>query len=174
MHVNQKQQIPSHEKAGISHCGQHAGHTWLRALDVAVPLAGANNGRLFLLSVVEPVAYAAGIEGTVLTVPDATLVENAKVKLSHIANKYVPATTRITCLVNRGRAFDVITQVAKKKQVDLIVLTTHGRTGISRVLLGSTAERVVRHADCPVFVVRPPRANQKQGKKLKQESIRLA
>lgn len=133
--------------------------TSLRALDVAIPLARDHDARLFLLSVVEPAAYAAGMEGAVITVPDAALVEDAKVKLPQIAKKLIPTTTPVTCLVSRGRAFDVITRVAKKKQVDLIVLTTHGHTGINRVLMGSTAERVVRHADCPVFVVRPPRAN---------------
>lgn len=57
-------------------------------------------------------------------------------------------------LVDRGRAFDVIARVAKEKSIDLIVLTTHGRTGLDRFLMGSTAEQVVRHARCPVFVVR--------------------
>ena len=137
----------------------------LRALDVAVPLGRDHDARLILLSVIEPSAYAAGMEGMVITVPDTTLVKDAKAMLSHIAKKFIPATTSVTCLVSRGRAFDVITRVAKQKQVDLIVLTTHGRTGINRVLMGSTAERVVRHADCPVFVVRPPRlTHRKRGK----------
>jgi len=139
--------------------------TSLQALEVAVPLARDHDARLFLLSVIEPSAYAAGMGGAVLTVPDVTLIEDAKVTLPHIAKKFIPATTPVKCLVSRGRAFDVIVRVAKKKQVDLIVLTTHGRTGINRVLLGSTAERVVRHADCPVFVVRPPRANQRKRRK---------
>jgi nucleotide-binding universal stress UspA family protein len=46
---------------------------------------------------------------------------------------------------------------ARASRADLIVLTTHGRTGLAHVLLGSVAERVVRHAECPVVTVRPAR-----------------
>jgi len=47
-----------------------------------------------------------------------------------------------------------IIAVAKELKIDLIILSTHGRTGLERVLLGSTAEKVVRHAGCPVLIVR--------------------
>jgi nucleotide-binding universal stress UspA family protein len=53
----------------------------------------------------------------------------------------------------------VITRIAKELKIDLIVLTSHGRTGLDRMLLGSTAERVVRYAHCPVFVVRKRRGS---------------
>jgi universal stress protein A len=46
--------------------------------------------------------------------------------------------------------------VAKERGVDLIVFSSHGRTGLGRILFGSTAEAVVRHASCPVLVVKPP------------------
>jgi nucleotide-binding universal stress UspA family protein len=138
----------------------------LRALDVAVPLAGDHGAQLFLLSVIEPAAYAAGMEGVVIAVPDATLVKDAKANLPKIAERFIPSSVKFTILVGRGRAFDVITRIAKEKGIDLIVLTTHGRTGIDRVLMGSTAERVVRHAHCPVYVVRSLAQNQQdqQGK----------
>ena len=48
----------------------------------------------------------------------------------------------------------MITNVARDCKADLIVITTHGHTGLKHVFMGSTAERVVRHAPCPVFVVR--------------------
>jgi nucleotide-binding universal stress UspA family protein len=47
-------------------------------------------------------------------------------------------------------------RVAKERQVDLIVISSHGRKGLGRMLFGSTAEQVVRHAPCPVLVVKPP------------------
>lgn len=56
--------------------------------------------------------------------------------------------------VRTGSAFDEICEVARKLRVDLIVIATHGYTGLKHVLLGSTAERVVRHAPCPVLTVR--------------------
>ena len=49
-----------------------------------------------------------------------------------------------------------IVQVAESEQVDMIVMGTTGRTGISRLLLGSTAEQVLRHAPCPVLMVKQP------------------
>ena len=56
-----------------------------------------------------------------------------------------------------GHPVEVITNAAKSGSYDLIVLGTHGRTGLSRALIGSVAERVVRHAPCPVLTVRLPR-----------------
>jgi nucleotide-binding universal stress UspA family protein len=55
-----------------------------------------------------------------------------------------------------GRPFERIVETAVKEQVDLIVLGTHGRTGLARVALGSVAERVVRLAPCPVLTVKAP------------------
>src|SRR5438445_269154 len=48
-----------------------------------------------------------------------------------------------------------IVRVAQEQEVDLIVISSHGRTGLGRILFGSTAEAVVRHASCPVLVVKP-------------------
>ena len=55
-----------------------------------------------------------------------------------------------------GEAASEIVRVAKERDVDLIVISSHGRTGLGRILFGSTAESVVRHASCPVLVVKPP------------------
>jgi len=126
----------------------------LRALEMALPLARDFGAKLFLLAAIEPVGYAAGLETMLLTTPGATMIKNTKTDLLQLARRCVPASIPFTCLVGQGRAFDVITRVASQKRIDLIVLTTHGHTGLDRVLLGSTAERVVRHAACPVFVIR--------------------
>lgn len=60
----------------------------------------------------------------------------------------------VETVVETGRADEVIVDVAKKKGCDLIVVGSHGRTGLSRLLMGSVAERVVGHAECAVFVVK--------------------
>ena len=57
-------------------------------------------------------------------------------------------------VVAHGIPFQEIIDTAKVRQVDLIVMGTHGRTGLLHVLLGSVAERVVRLAPCPVLVAR--------------------
>jgi nucleotide-binding universal stress UspA family protein len=56
--------------------------------------------------------------------------------------------------VDEGAPWRVITELAARESYDLIVLATHGRHGVQRALIGSVAEKIVRHAPCPVFVVR--------------------
>jgi nucleotide-binding universal stress UspA family protein len=60
-------------------------------------------------------------------------------------------------LVLKGTPYEEITRFAEENKVDLIVLATHGRTGLDRLLFGSTAEQVVRYAPCPVLSVRLPK-----------------
>lgn len=62
--------------------------------------------------------------------------------------------TRISTELVRGEAAHEIVELAKRGEFDLIVIGTHGRTGLKHVFLGSVAEKVVRHAPCPVLVVR--------------------
>lgn len=66
------------------------------------------------------------------------------------------AGSRHTILVKMGKPFEEIVRSAKSLGVDLIIISTHGYPGATRVELGSTTERVVRYATCPVVVVRPP------------------
>ncbi len=61
-------------------------------------------------------------------------------------------------VVQIGSTYDAIVQYAKEHAIGLIVIGTHGRTGLPHVLLGSVAERVVQHAPCSVLTVRPDRA----------------
>ena len=63
---------------------------------------------------------------------------------------------RLTPLVFFGKPAEEIVKVAQDFGIDLIVIASHGRTGIPRVLLGSVAERVLRHAPCPVLVIKHP------------------
>jgi nucleotide-binding universal stress UspA family protein len=74
--------------------------------------------------------------------------------LNAFAEKEVPAEIQWTCFVDSGVAYSCITSAAEKWNADLIVIGTHGQGWIPNALLGSTAERVVRHARCPVLVVR--------------------
>jgi len=59
-------------------------------------------------------------------------------------------------LVRDGSPFDQITKAAREIRADVIIINTHGYTGLKHILMGSTAEMVVRYAPCPVFVVRAP------------------
>ena len=64
-------------------------------------------------------------------------------------------TVETLTLVEVGLAAEKIIEAAKEKDADLIVMTTHGRTGLSHALMGSVAEKVVRQAPCPVLTIKP-------------------
>ncbi len=128
--------------------------TSLRALNVAVPLAKQSRAQLLLLHVVEPNPYPAGLEGAVLAMPDAELTQQAKTQLPRVARHFVPKSVRVTTLVRHGRAASVVVETAEERKVDLIVLSSHGHSALERLLMGSTAEHIVRHASCPVWIAR--------------------
>jgi nucleotide-binding universal stress UspA family protein len=75
-------------------------------------------------------------------------------QLAEWAERFVPAGVEAGQSVLAGTPYDVIVQTARREQVDLIIIATQGLTGIKRLFPGSTAGRVVRHATCPVLVVR--------------------
>lgn len=81
--------------------------------------------------------------------------KRARKKLREKFEKMIRRRVPVSYLVTRGTPFLEIIRVAKKKKADLILLATHGRTGLSHILMGSTAERVVRKSFCPVLTVRP-------------------
>jgi nucleotide-binding universal stress UspA family protein len=82
-------------------------------------------------------------------------MKQAEADLEHMAGSLSRSTAvKVSVLVHDGTPFDEICHTAKTLGADLIVLTTHGYTGLKHVWLGSTAERVVRHAHCPVLAVR--------------------
>jgi nucleotide-binding universal stress UspA family protein len=68
-------------------------------------------------------------------------------------------------------AFDEICRLAQTIPADLVVMPTHGRTGLKHVFLGSTAERIVQHSSCPVLVTRGHRAQSKNGSRFKIKAI---
>jgi len=74
-------------------------------------------------------------------------------------------------VLSGGPAFDEICRLAQEIPADLIVMPTHGRTGLKHVFLGSTVERVVRHSPCPVLVVRERRRQSKTGPRLTVKRI---
>lgn len=65
------------------------------------------------------------------------------------------SSVKVHAKVELGKPDENIVEEAKKEGVDLIVISTHGRTGLSHMLLGSVTEKVVRHAPCPVLSIRP-------------------
>jgi nucleotide-binding universal stress UspA family protein len=87
----------------------------------------------------------------VLEREDKAMIENFQSCLISDFRQEVETDT----LVEVGPADEKLIEAAKKNNADLIVMATHGRTGLSHALMGSVAEKVLRQAPCPVFTVRP-------------------
>lgn len=124
------------------------------ALEYAMQLARTLQARLTLLHVIEPL-----VVGSIDALP-ATFLQDLEAKITDIMAAYHERVTAagIPCdyTILHGVPFQVIIETADTARADLIIMGTHGRTGLRHVLLGSVAERVVRLAPCPVLVVRAP------------------
>jgi nucleotide-binding universal stress UspA family protein len=87
-------------------------------------------------------------------------VQNLEVEVGHSMRACLERVTAAglegEIVVVHGIPFQEILETAKMQQADLIIMGTHGRTGLHHVLMGSVAEKVVRLAPCPVLVVRQP------------------
>jgi universal stress protein A len=125
-----------------------------KALSYAAALARQFGAKISLLHV-RPTLYYAGEMGVIPEViPSSESVEKFRTHLDEIGRNRVPEGVVDHVLVRDGTPFDEICSAAREEQSDLIVIATHGYTGLKHVFLGSTAERVVRHAPCPVLIVR--------------------
>ena len=105
------------------------------------------------------------------------LRQTAREQLSRLAAGLQKRRLSVRTLLGVGAAYDVIVDVAKKLKVDLIVMSTHGRTGLSHFLIGSVAERVVRSATCPVLTVRGGKLRRgaaRRGQTARRKTDRLA
>jgi nucleotide-binding universal stress UspA family protein len=124
------------------------------ALRYADSLARQFGGKLILLYALEPVATH-DFDYHPLVIEPAEATAKAERFLRQLCEREkVDASSVAQIVVRNGVAHAEITKAVKDLNADLIVIATHGRTGLKHVLLGSTAERVVRHAECPVLVVR--------------------
>jgi len=123
-----------------------------KALQYAVPFARQFGAKITLLYAIEPLPET---EERIYELVDIEQVMRpVRKQLQTLASSAVESDLLDATLVRSGVPFVVITDIARDLEVDLIVITTHGYTGLKHVFLGSTAERVVRHAPCPVLVVR--------------------
>lgn len=135
-----------------------------QALRYAIPLAQKFAARIVLLHVIAPApgmapapgfASVPGFASTAVIPPDRARRKNdALTRLDGMAARLLPRSLRSQNLVRFGRPADAILTTAGQIDADIIVMTTHGRTGLGRFFLGSTAEQVMRRAGCPVLSVR--------------------
>ena len=128
-----------------------------RALDEAVNLARQNRAELLVVHVMEPIPYAAGEEfggaELYLRLEDATKRES-QTTMDKLMRRLQRSKVKAKSLLLRGSPYDQIVKTAKSKRADMIVIGTHGRTGLSKLFMGSVAAKVVSAATCPVVTVR--------------------
>jgi nucleotide-binding universal stress UspA family protein len=127
-----------------------------KALQYAVPLARHFAASITLLHVVEPIVYPidCGYGPVIRQIPNEAMLRQSRQKLNLLGKKLVRLPLLEKTIVRTGAAHLEIAEVARARDIDLIILGTRGCGEANHPELGSTAEKVVRHAPCPVFVVR--------------------
>jgi nucleotide-binding universal stress UspA family protein len=131
----------------------------LQALDYATQLAKPFKAEILVFFVVEPVYYATPAD---MYGPSANLSmlldEQRRIgreQLARLSKKLEKRGLKIRTAMQTGTPYQAIVDAAKKLKADLIVMATHGRTGLSHLLMGSVTEKVVRSAACPVLTFAP-------------------
>lgn len=124
----------------------------MRALDYAEPMAKLFGATITLLHVVEPPVYPVEMISQGLMEQETQSVATRSIE--RIRDTRMDPDVAAEAIVRHGFVFDTIIEVVREKQIDLIITTTRGCTGLQHMLSSSVAECVLRHAPCPVLVVR--------------------
>lgn len=126
----------------------------LGAVEFALPLIAKFGADLHLVHVFEPDYPITTLVAMPLVLPELEINRSVHRHLRDVAKKYSIELPRENIHALKGRPFQEICRLARDIGIDLIIIATRGNTGFKRLLLGSTAERVVRYSPCPVFVTR--------------------
>jgi universal stress protein A len=125
------------------------------ALKYAVSFAMKDEAKLYLLHVIDIRSFDESMEVMDVQMPDdEETIKKLKTKLLECVPEEIRSDMQIEALVVRGVPFAEIISIAKKNKADMIVMGTHGRTGLAHIMIGSVSEKVVRKAHCPVLTVR--------------------
>ena len=126
---------------------------------------------MHLIYVVEPVIYPPDFSMGQIAIPsvNAEWDERAKDELAKLAKTEIPEDVKSKTIIKTGKPFLEIIETAAEEDIDLIIIATHGHSGVEHILFGSTAEKVVRKAPCPVLTLREPVKGFKFKEELKKE-----
>lgn len=131
----------------------------LSAAEYAFDLAGKYNARVHILHVLEKTPPILTIRSLDLSEEKIvkSIEKEAKESLKKIIERIADDEADIVSVIVKGIDHEEIVKYSKEQKIDMIVIATHGRTGIMYTLLGSVAEKVIRYSKCPVLVITPPR-----------------
>ncbi|MCS7273444.1 MAG: universal stress protein [Fimbriimonadales bacterium] len=124
-----------------------------KALDMAVALAQHFDAELHILHVVPPLHVVPVPVNVEVTLYESELREAAERSMQELIAQRIPEGLTVFASVVWGDPADEIISYQKEKDIDLIVIATHGRTGWRRWVFGSVTEKVVRHPTCPVLTI---------------------
>ncbi len=124
------------------------------ALKYAVSLAMKDEAKLYLLHVIDIRSFNDSLVTMSPQIPDKETLEQLRIKLLDCIPEEIRDDMDVEAVVLQGVPFAEIISTAREKEADMIVIGSHGRTGISHMMLGSVSEKVVRKAPCPVLTVR--------------------
>ncbi|MCK5087176.1 MAG: universal stress protein [Melioribacteraceae bacterium] len=129
-----------------------------QALRYTVTFAKNFNAKIYMIYVIEPMIYPADFSMGQIAIPssDINIDTRAKEELETLAKNEIKPEINYDILIKTGKPFVEIIESAADLDVDLIIIATHGHTGMEHLLFGSTAEKVVRKAPCPVLTLREP------------------
>ncbi len=142
----------SHKRVLVALDGSTAGEAVLRFL---MEIAGPLDMTVMLLHVLEPITPQVA-EGAVIIDDVEARRREAEAYLAPISAALRSQGVDTAWAIHRGRPAEEILAAARESGADLIAMATHGRTGLGRLLFGSVAEAVLRHAPVPVFMIREP------------------
>ena len=126
----------------------------LQVIEFALPLLKKFGAELHLVHVFAPDYPLATMAAMPLIVPELEVGRSVRRHLKDVASEYKIELRQQNIHALKGSPFEEICRLAREIGIDLIVLSTRGNTGLKHLVLGSTAERVIRYSPCPVLVVR--------------------
>jgi universal stress protein A len=130
----------------------------LHALEYAITFGQPFKAEFVVIFVLDPISFTPPVSPFGVEVDTGMLFEelqrSGRDQLTRLAANLKKRRVAVRTLLHIGTPYQVIVETAKKLRVDIIIMATHGRTGLSHLFLGSVAEKVVRSATCPVLTVR--------------------
>ena len=120
------------------------------AVNQAISLGGICNSEIFVISVVDLYPEQMAVAPTLVEEMSKEVREHLDKAKEKVDKANIPCETIVRM---GGKPYEFIVKEAEDRDIDLIVMGTHGRTGLTRVLMGSVAQSVIGHAPCPVLVV---------------------
>jgi universal stress protein A len=130
-----------------------------QGLDYAIDLAKLFQAELSVVHVLNVLPHSPTDPNISFEVPEFERImhKESEEKLKEIVKTRVPAAIKADAVIGHGNAAKEIVRIAEEGKADLIVIATQGHTGWHHLVMGSIAEKVIRHAPCPVFAVREKR-----------------